>query len=63
MSNANFPKIMVAQGGGPTAINNQSLVGVVLKARKFQRIQKVYGAFHGIVSRESAVVDRGGHSI
>ena len=29
------PKILVAQGGGPTAVINQSLAGVVLEARKF----------------------------
>ena len=28
-------KILVAQGGGPTAVINQSLAGVVLEARKF----------------------------
>ena len=32
-------KILVAQGGGPTAVINQSLVGVVLEARKFARCQ------------------------
>ena len=29
-------KILVAQGGGPTAVINQSLAGVVLEARKFR---------------------------
>jgi 6-phosphofructokinase len=48
MLNAGFSKLLVAQGGGPTAVINQSLVGVVLEARKFPRIQKVYGALHGI---------------
>jgi 6-phosphofructokinase len=48
MSNADFSNILVAQGGGPTAVINQSLVGVVLETRKFHRMQKVYGAFHGI---------------
>ncbi len=46
MSNAS--KILVAQGGGPTAVINQSLVGLILEARKFQAISKVYGAFHGV---------------
>ena len=27
-------KVLVAQGGGPTAVINQSLVGVVLEARR-----------------------------
>lgn len=41
-------KILLAQGGGPTAVINQSLVGAVLEARKFGRIEKVYGALHGV---------------
>jgi 6-phosphofructokinase len=41
-------KILVAQGGGPTAVINQSLVGVALEARKFASIQRVYGAAHGV---------------
>jgi 6-phosphofructokinase 1 len=45
---ANFSKILVAQGGGPTAVINQSLAGVVLEARKFRQIEKIYGAFHGV---------------
>ena len=39
-------KILVAQGGGPTAVINQSLVGVVLEARRFREVTKVYGALH-----------------
>jgi 6-phosphofructokinase len=41
-------RILVAQGGGPTAVINQSLVGVVLQARRFGRIERVYGARHGV---------------
>jgi 6-phosphofructokinase 1 len=41
-------KALVAQGGGPTAVINQSLAGVVLEARKFPEISKVYGARHGV---------------
>lgn len=41
-------KILVAQGGGPTAVINQSLAGVVLEARRFRQIDKVYGARHGV---------------
>ncbi len=41
-------KVLVAQGGGPTAVINQSLVGVVLESRKFSQISKVYGAVHGV---------------
>ena len=41
-------KILVAQGGGPTAVINQSLVGVVLEARRFRNVTRVYGALHGV---------------
>jgi len=41
-------KILVAQGGGPTAVINQSLVGVALEARRFPSITHVYGAIHGV---------------
>jgi len=41
-------KVLVAQGGGPTAVINQSLVGAVLESRKFQQITKVYGALNGV---------------
>ena len=41
-------KILVAQGGGPTAVINQSLVGVVLEARRFHNVTRVYGARHGV---------------
>ena len=41
-------RILVAQGGGPTAVINQSLVGVVLEARRFQNVTRVYGARHGV---------------
>ncbi|MFD2367004.1 6-phosphofructokinase [Pseudoduganella sp. GCM10020061] len=41
-------KILVAQGGGPTAVINQSLVGVALEARRFREVTRVYGAMHGV---------------
>ena len=41
-------KILVAQGGGPTAVINQSMVGVVLEARRFREVTRVYGARHGV---------------
>lgn len=41
-------KVLVAQGGGPTAVINQSIVGAVLEARKFTQVTKVYGAAHGV---------------
>ena len=41
-------KVLVAQGGGPSAVINQSMVGVVLEARRFQHVERIYGAFHGV---------------
>ncbi len=57
-------KVLIAQGGGPTAVINQSLAGAALVARDFPDVDAVYGAFHGVqgivnedfinLSRESA---------
>ncbi len=41
-------KALVAQGGGPTAVINQSVVGVALEARRFAQVTRVYGALHGV---------------
>jgi 6-phosphofructokinase 1 len=41
-------KVLVAQGGGPTAVINQSLVGVVQEARRYAESATVYGARHGV---------------
>ena len=41
-------KLLVVQGGGPTVVINQSLVGVILEARKHSEITKIYGAKHGV---------------
>ncbi len=42
-------KAVVAQGGGPTAVINHSLIGVVLEARKYDvSITHMYGARHGV---------------
>jgi len=41
-------KVLIAQGGGPTAVINQSLVGAVLESRKFAGVEHVYGALHGV---------------
>jgi ATP-dependent phosphofructokinase / diphosphate-dependent phosphofructokinase len=53
-------KALVAQGGGPTAVINQSLAGIVLEARRFSNIESVYGARHGVagISPEN-IVDLG----
>jgi ATP-dependent phosphofructokinase / diphosphate-dependent phosphofructokinase len=41
-------RILIAQGGGPTAVINQSLVGAVLAARALPGVERVYGARHGV---------------
>lgn len=43
-----YGKALIAQGGGPTAVINQSLVGAILEARKYSQITKVYGAVKGV---------------
>src|SRR4051794_32558629 len=39
---------VIGQSGGPTAVINQSLVGVILEARKSGHIDKLLGARHGV---------------
>jgi len=39
---------VVGQSGGPTAVINQSLVGVILEARRQKAIGKLFGARHGV---------------
>ncbi|PKM68007.1 MAG: 6-phosphofructokinase [Firmicutes bacterium HGW-Firmicutes-2] len=41
-------KVVIAQGGGPTSVINQSLVGAVLESRKFPQVTRVYGALNGV---------------
>lgn len=41
-------KVVIAQGGGPTAVINQSMVGAALESRKFPQVTRVYGALHGV---------------
>ncbi|MCA1901257.1 MAG: 6-phosphofructokinase, partial [Candidatus Hydrogenedens sp.] len=40
--------LLVAQGGGPTAVINQSLVGIITEARKYPQITRIFGAKHGV---------------
>jgi 6-phosphofructokinase len=48
VSDIDFSKVLIAQGGGPTAVINQSLVGAILESRKFRAVERVYGALHGV---------------
>jgi 6-phosphofructokinase 1 len=39
---------LIAQGGGPTVVINQSLVGAILEAKKSPEIEHIYGAHFGV---------------
>lgn len=41
--------LVVGQSGGPTAVINNSLVGVIHEAMKYDEIDGIYGMLHGIV--------------
>ncbi len=41
-------KVLVAQGGGPTAVINESMVGAVIESRKVPTVERVYGAYFGV---------------
>jgi len=49
MANAPKANAVVGQSGGPTAVINASLVGVVEEAKKHPEIENVYGALHALV--------------
>ncbi|MFV0503650.1 MAG: 6-phosphofructokinase [Lachnospirales bacterium] len=40
--------LLVAQSGGPSSVINSSLAGLVIDALKSEKVDKVYGAFHGV---------------
>jgi len=39
---------VVGQSGGPTAVINQSLAGVILEARRHAAIGRLFGTRHGV---------------
>jgi 6-phosphofructokinase len=41
--------LLVAQSGGPTAVINASVAGVIHQARKYPFIQNIYGGLNGIL--------------
>src|SRR5205823_10755949 len=41
--------LLVAQSGGPTAVINASLAGVVQEAGKHEGIEEIYGGLNGIL--------------
>ena len=48
MAQKQLGNAVIGQSGGPTAVINQSLVGVILEARKTGHIGKLLGARHGV---------------
>jgi len=42
-------KVVVAQGGGPTAVINASIAGVIQEARQQACILGIYGGLNGIL--------------
>jgi 6-phosphofructokinase 1 len=43
-----MPSIVIAQGGGPTAVINQTLVGAVTAAQRLDPAMRILGARHGV---------------
>jgi 6-phosphofructokinase len=43
-----MPSIVIAQGGGPTAVINQTLCGAILAARKHDPSLRILGARYGV---------------
>ena len=48
MSNTLKGNAVIGQSGGPTSVINQSLVGVILEAKKAGHIKELFGARHGV---------------
>ncbi len=44
-----FPgNLLVGQSGGPTAVINYSLIGIIEEAKKHKEISGIFGAINGI---------------
>jgi 6-phosphofructokinase len=55
--------VLIGQSGGPTAVINQSLVGIVEEAVASDRVGRVFGAIHGIRGvLEDRLIDLGRES-
>lgn len=48
MSSVPKANAVISQGGGPTAVINASLVGVIEEAKKHSQIQNIYGSIHSV---------------
>lgn len=40
--------LMIGQSGGPTAVINASLAGIIQEAQKYEQVTNIYGLAHGI---------------
>ena len=41
--------VLVAQSGGPTAVINSSLAGVINEALNHEAVEEIYGSLNGIL--------------
>ncbi|MHC4657820.1 MAG: 6-phosphofructokinase, partial [Planctomycetota bacterium] len=48
MADAPRANAVVGQSGGPTAVINESLVGIIEEANKHPQIENLYGAVHAV---------------
>lgn len=48
MASRGMGNAVIGQAGGPTAVINQSLVGVIQEVQKCRHIRNLYGARHGV---------------
>jgi 6-phosphofructokinase 1 len=48
MAGAPKANAVIGQSGGPTAVINASLVGVIEEASKHSEIENLYGAVHAV---------------
>ena len=53
MSDAPKGNAVVSQSGGPTAVINASLVGVIEEAQKNPNIEKIFGAVHAVAGMKA----------
>src|SRR3989304_2679738 len=55
--------LIVGQSGGPTAVINNSLAGVVLEALEHDEIEEIFGMVHGVEGLlKEDIIDLGGQS-
>ena len=50
--------LLVAQSGGPTAVINASVAGVMQEAGKHECIEEIYGGLNGILGIAQRRLDR-----